>query len=375
MKSPYVSELQPNQVVTATFLVQSKDIRQKRTGEPCLSLVLSDRTGEIEAKMWDNVADVMDTFDRDDFLKIRGLVQIHQNRIQLTLHRAQRQLESDVDFTDFFPASERDPEQMFAQLLELVREIRNEPLRALVSAIFADEDVARRFKLAPAAKSIHHAYLGGLLEHVLSLCELARMTSAHYGSVDYDLLLAGVMLHDIGKIYELTYDRSFGYSSDGQLLGHIVIGLRMIGDKVRDVPDFPPKLRNLLEHMVISHHGELEFGSPKVPLFPEALLLHHLDNLDSKMEAMRWSLRKDRHIEGCWTAFSPALERAVLKKAKYLDVEPPAPKPANGAEPVAAPAAPSPAPTAPKAAPRAQAPVNSALADQLRALGLKKGNA
>ena len=239
MKSPYVSELQPNQVVTAIFLVQSKDIRQKRTGEPCLSLVLSDRTGEIEAKMWDNVAEVMDTFDRDDFLKIRGLVQVHQNRIQLTLHRAQRQAEADVDFTDYFPASERNPDEMFAQLMAMVREMGNEHLRALLSAIFADEDVARRYKLAPAAKNIHHAYLGGLLEHVLSLCALAKLTAAHYDNVDADLLLAGVMLHDIGKIHELTYDRSFGYSSDGQLLGHIVIGLRMIGDKMREVAGLP----------------------------------------------------------------------------------------------------------------------------------------
>jgi 3'-5' exoribonuclease len=376
MKSPYVSELQPNQVVTAIFLVQSKDIRQKRTGEPCLSLVLSDRTGEIEAKMWDNVAEVMDTFDRDDFLKIRGLVQIHQNRIQLTLHRAQRQAETDVDFTDYFPASERNPDEMFSQLMAMVREMGNEHLRALLSAIFADEDVSRRYKLAPAAKSIHHAYLGGLLEHVLSLCALAKLTAAHYDNVDADLLLAGVMLHDVGKIYELTYDRSFGYSSDGQLLGHIVIGMRMIGDKVREVPGFPPKLRNLLEHLVISHHGELEFGSPKVPLFPEALLLHHLDNLDSKMESMRGFLRKDRQMDGCWTTYSPSLERSVLKKAKYLaDDAPAVSKPVNGSETAAESDGHSASLTAAKPVARPSSPVNSALADQLRALGLKKGNA
>jgi 3'-5' exoribonuclease len=366
MKSPYVSELQPNQVVTATFLVQSKDIRQKRTGEPCLSLVLSDRTGEIEAKMWDNVADVMDTFDRDDFLKIRGLVQVHQNRMQLTLHKAQRQPESDVDFTDYFPASERNPDDMFAELMSTVRNLSNEHLRALLTAIFADADVARRYKLAPAAKNIHHAYLGGLLEHVLSLCALAKFTAPHY-SVDADLVLAGVMLHDIGKIYELTYDRSFGYSADGQMLGHIIIGLRMIGDKMPEVPDFPPKLRTLLEHLVISHHGELEFGSPKVPQFPEAMLLHHLDNLDSKMEAMRAHLRKDRQLDGCWTTYIPSLERSVLKKGRYLSDEPAAPKVA--AEPPAA------DPPSRPPAPRNHSPVNSAMAEKLRALGLDKGNA
>jgi 3'-5' exoribonuclease len=140
--------------------------------------------------------------------------------------------------------------------------------------------------------------------------------------VDPDLLLTGAILHDIGKVAELTYERSFGYSSEGQLLGHIVIGLRLLHEKLQQVPDFPPKLRILVEHLIVSHHGELEYGSPKVPLFPEAMLLHHLDNLDSKMECMRALAEKDRHIEGCWTGYSPTLERSILKKAKYLEDAP-----------------------------------------------------
>jgi 3'-5' exoribonuclease len=196
----------------------------------------------------------------------------------------------------------------------------------------SDPEIARRYKIAPAAKSVHHAYLGGLIEHVLSMCSLARLTSAHFKDIDLDLLLTGVVIHDIGKIHELTYDRAFGYSSEGQLTGHMVIGLRMISDKIAGIPDFPPRLRTLLEHMIISHHGELEFGSPKVPLFPEALLLHHLDNLDSKMECMRAFLEKDRLVVGCWTGYNASLERPVLKKRKYLDgtVEP-APQPATEA--------------------------------------------
>jgi 3'-5' exoribonuclease len=153
------------------------------------------------------------------------------------------------------------------------------------------------------------------------------------------LLLTGAVLHDVGKVAELTYDRSFGYSTEGQLLGHIVIGLRMLHDKLQQVPDFPPKLRVLVEHLMVSHHGELEYGSPKVPLFPEAMLLHHLDNLDSKMESMRALAEKDRHIEGCWTGYSPSLERSILKKAKYLEGEAPAAEPALAPTP-AEPAAP-----------------------------------
>jgi 3'-5' exoribonuclease len=329
MKSPYVSELQPNQVITATFLVQHKDIRQKRTGEPYLSMVLSDRTGELEAKMWDNVAEVMETFERDDFLKVRGLLQVYQNRLQLTVHRLQRQPENSVDFTDYYPCSKRNPEQMFSELLEIVRGVQDAHVKALLLAVLEDSEVAKRYKVAPAAKSVHHAFLGGLLEHVLSMCALAKLLSRHYPDVDLDLVLAGAVLHDIGKIYELTYDRSFGYSNEGQLLGHIVIGLRLMDDKIRQINEFPQKLRLLLEHLIVSHHGELEFGSPKVPAFPEALLLHHIDNLDSKMECMRAWLEKDRYVGGCWTGYNGTLDRSVLKKRKFLedlpepDAEPP----------------------------------------------------
>src|SRR6266851_3990274 len=190
MKSPYVSELQPNQIVSATFLVQHKDIRQKKTGEPYLSLILGDRTGEIDAKMWDNVAEVMDTFERDDFLKVRGLLQVYQNKLQLTVHKLQKTAEQEVDFTDYFPASKRPPEEMFAELQEIIRSIRNPWLRPLLEALMNDPEIARRYKLAPAAKSIHHAFLGGLIEHVLSLCSLARLVAGHYPDVDRELLLS-----------------------------------------------------------------------------------------------------------------------------------------------------------------------------------------
>jgi len=367
MKSPYVSELQPNQVITAMFLVQHKDIRQKKTGEPYLSLVLGDRTGDIDAKMWDNVSEVMDTFERDDFLKIRGLLQVYQNRLQLTVHRLQKQSEHEIDVTDYFPASARQPDEMFTELLNIIGTIRNPYLNALLRGLMEDPDIARRYRMAPAAKSIHHAYLGGLIEHVLSLCGLARLVASHYRDVDMDLLLTGVILHDIGKIYELSYDRSFSYSNDGQLLGHIIIALRLLDDKTRAIPGFPVKLRTLLEHMVISHHGELEFGSPKVPVFPEALLLHHLDNLDSKFETMRAFLAKDRFVDGCWTGYSSSLERSVLKKEKYMGDEPCEPPPLEIAA-VAAHAAPAPSsepvpvhPAAPSPSQKTNAPAGRSM--------------
>jgi 3'-5' exoribonuclease len=357
MKSPYVSELQANQVITATFLVQHKDIRQKKTGEPYLSLVLGDRTGDIDAKMWDNVAEVMDSFERDDFLKVRGLLQIHQNRLQLTLHKLQKQESDSVDAADYFPASLRNPDEMFAELLQYVGRMQNPHLKSLLEAMLNDSDIGPRFRIAPAAKNIHHAYLSGLLEHVVSLCGLARMAAEHYKNIDLDLLLAGVILHDIGKIHELTYDRSFGYSTEGQLLGHIVIALRMLDEKLRAMPDFPPKLRTLLDHMIVSHHGELEYGSPKLPVFPEALLLHHLDNLDAKMETMRAFLEKDRQVDGCWTGYSPTLERSVLKKSRYLEDAPSEPQ-ALPSHPLTTAAA-APRPSNPPQRPPQPAPTSS----------------
>jgi 3'-5' exoribonuclease len=324
MKSPYVSELQANQNVTATFLVSHKEIRQKKSGEPYLSLTLSDRTGDVDAKMFDNASEVLTIFERDNFIRVKGLLQIFQNRPQLTIHKIQTVADTEIDAADYFPASTRDRCEMFRELQGIIAGIANPHLKGLLDAIFADQAIAAAYRTAPAAKTVHHAWIGGLIEHVLSLCGLAKFAAAHYPDIDLDLLLAGVILHDLGKIHELAYVRSFSYSSEGQLLGHIVIGLRIVDEKLRLVPDFPAALRDLLLHMILSHHGELEFGSPKAPLFPEALLLHHLDNLDSKMECMRAQIEKDGLVEGVWTSYNHALGRSALKKRKFLEAAPPA---------------------------------------------------
>src|SRR5579872_2709603 len=325
MKSPYIKQAEINRNFTTSLLVRSKEIREKKTGEPYLSLSLCDRSGEIEAKMWDNVAEVMDTFERDDFIKVKGLIQIYHNRPQLTIHKMRRLEDGEVDYKDYFPASARDSAEMWRELRDITGAMRDVNLRALVNAVLDDPEIAQRYRKAPAAKQIHHAWLGGLLEHVLSLCQLCRYAAAHY-HVDLDLLLAGAVLHDLGKIYELSYDRSFGYTTEGQLLGHMVMGLRIMGDKLRDLPDFPPRLRTLVEHIIVSHHGKYEFGSPKLPQFPEALLLHYLDDMDSKMECMRALVENDPQVEGCFTSFHNSLDRTVLKKDRFLAPAPDAAK-------------------------------------------------
>jgi len=343
MKSPYIADLQAGQIATGVFLVHYKDVRSKKSGDLTLTLTLADRTGDIDARMWDNVDKVVDTFERDDFVRVKGLAQIHQNRLQFTLHTLVRVDEAEVDLGDFFSASARDPEEMFTELRGVIASINDRHLRGLLEAVFGDEEIARKFKRAPAAKSIHHAWLGGLLEHVLSLCALCRLVCPRYPHIDQDLVLTGAILHDVGKIDELTYDRGFNYSDSGQLIGHILQGMRIVDDKIRAIPNFPSRLQMLVNHLIISHHGELEFGSPKVPMFAEAMLLHHLDNLDSKIETIRGAIERDKLVEGNWTTMVHSLDRPILKKEKFLGLTPtprgpaatstPSPKPADHERP------------------------------------------
>ena len=341
MKSPYVSDLQPNQNVEATFLVSHKEVRQKKTGEPYLSLTLADRTGDLDAKMWDNAAEVISIFSHNDFIRVKGATQVFQNRMQFTIHKLKVVPESEIDLGDYLVASKRDRVEMQAELFAYIDAMTNPHLKGMLQGIFVDTAVAQAYRDAPAAKSVHHGWIGGLIEHVLSLCKLAKFTAAHYADIDADLLLSGVILHDIGKIYELEYARAIRYSDRGQLLGHIQIGMDMVRDQIQKMPEFPPKLRDLLLHLILSHHGQLEFGSPKLPVFPEALLLHLLDNMDSKMENMRGLLEHDRLIDGNWTTYSSILERSALKKDRFLDDTPQA-KPQPVAVPDAKPAATSP---------------------------------
>ena len=313
LKDLFVCDLEANQVVTTTLLVKSKEVKTKKSGEPYLSLILGDRSGELDAKMWDNIEEVEPTFDRDDFIKVKGMVQVYRNRPQLTIHKLRRCQDEEVNFADYFPKTKRDIEEMFEELLSVVDGIQNPYLRELLMNILMDEDLAGKFKQAPAAKTLHHAWLGGLLEHTLSLCKLCKLVAAHYSDLNMDLLLSGAVLHDIGKTEELSYTRSFTYTNEGQLLGHMILELDLINEKISQIEGFPHELKILVQHLIISHHGEYEFGSPKLPMFPEALVLHCLDNLDSKLEAMRIILRNDPNIEGDWTGHNQMFGRPLFK--------------------------------------------------------------
>jgi 3'-5' exoribonuclease len=318
LKTHFVRELEANQTVTSLFFVQSKEVKQKKSGDVYLSLTLADRTGTLDAKMWDGAAEAASTFDRGDFVKVKGLIEVYRNRPQMRVHKLRRAEDAEVDFADYFPHTACDIDQMWTELRAAVAEMSNTHLRALVEAFLDDPEVAQRFRKAPAAKSLHHARIGGLLEHVMSLVRLWRLACQNYQFIDRDLLLAGVVLHDIGKIYELSYDRSFGYTTEGRLLGHMTMALKMLDAKAAAVSGFPPKLKTLVEHMILSHHGRYEFGSPRLPVFPEAVLLHYLDDLDSKMDSMRATLAGEPVMAGEWTGMNPSLDRSLLNKDKYL---------------------------------------------------------
>jgi 3'-5' exoribonuclease len=323
MKEFFISECsrQENKVITSSFVVASKQVKAKKNGEPYLALILADRTGQIEAKMWDNVDEFILGFEQDDFLKIKGLINKYKNRFQLTIHKLRRMAEAEIDFTDYLPKTTKDIGELWRTLTEFVASFQNPHLKSLVELFMADADIAERYRNAPAAKTLHHAYIGGLLDHVVSLFRSCDLMCRNYPQVNRDLLLTGAFLHDIGKIQELTYNRAFSYTTRGQLLGHMVIELEMLQAKLEQLPGFPAELKTLLEHMIISHHGQYEFGSPKLPMFPEALLLHYLDDLDSKMEAMRAHFEREAELEGPWTSYNASLGRPVLDSKKFMQGE------------------------------------------------------
>jgi 3'-5' exoribonuclease len=331
MKAHFVVDLSDGQTVVSHFLVRDKEVRTSvRTGACWLQLELVDRTGAISGKMWDNFALLVPTFDRDDVVQIRGRVKLFNGQKELALEQIVPAIERDYDLSDFLPHTKCDIEEMYANLRAAVTRVRNPWLKQLLSSVVDDPSLAPRIKRAPAAMTMHHAFIGGLLEHVMSLAGLVPGVTAQYPELDADLLLTGVVLHDIGKIDELRYSRGIDYSTEGRLLGHIMIGAQLVHEKIKAIAGFPPQLAVLVEHLILSHHGSLEFGSPSLPQTREAIALHFLDDMDSKMGAMRATIDLASCGSGTsvWTDRNPSLRRALLRSDKYFDTN--ATIPSNG---------------------------------------------
>ena len=318
MKTQFIIDLKDGSAVTSFFLVRVKEIRTSaKSNRSWLHLDLADRSGNIAAKMWDNFADLVELFDRDDIVKIRGRAKLYNDQIELTIDQIQPASESEYDLADFLPHTKEDVEKLYARVREAAGSVKNPWIRKLLASVVDDPAIEPKLKRAPAAMTMHHAFLGGLLEHVVSLLGLMEGVAQHYPELDLDMLVAGIILHDIGKTEELAYNRAIGYTTEGELLGHIALGQAIVRRKIDAIAGFPRPLAVAIEHLILSHHGSLEFGSQKLPQFREAIALNFLDDMDSKMAAMRATLANCSG-PGDWSERNPALRRNLLRLSEYL---------------------------------------------------------
>ena len=312
MKNQFISEIKVGDFVDDIFVLSEKILAQKRDGNNFLNVTLSDKTGTIKGVVWDNVDQISAGVASGDFVHIKGNVNEYRGAFQLVIKKMEACSVEVVDPSDFLPTTRRDIGSMFERLLKLTASIETAYLKKLIETFWNDKEFVSKFKTAPAAKKMHHAYIGGLLEHTLSMASLADKIAGHYSGVNRDLLLAGAVLHDIGKIKEYEYEFSIDYSDEGRLLSHIVMGIEMIDEKLPEIEDFPKDQMFLLKHMIVSHHGTREFGSPEPPKTIEAVILNYLDEIDSKVKGIRDFISTEDPNE-TWTSFHRVLGRHFYK--------------------------------------------------------------
>ncbi|ABK98073.1 3'-5' exoribonuclease YhaM family protein [Pelobacter propionicus] len=313
MTRQYVADIKDRDPVKGVFLVKEKIMAMAKNGKPYMNLRFMDKSGEVDAKLWDNT-DVLDKlFDKNDFVRVRGKASVYMNKMQVVVAEISRVPDEEVNLADFLPESPRSIGEMRQELRDVVGALDNSHLKGLMEAFLADEPLMDQYCKAPAAKGMHHVYLGGLLEHSLALVRLIRAIVPLYEGINEDLLVVGALLHDVGKIQEMSYERAFDYTDAGKLLGHITIGVELVEDKIRQVDGFPRELSLLLKHMLLSHHGQYEFGSPKRPKTVEATILNYLDDMDSKINGIRTHIAKETASSSRWTAHHRLYDRYFFK--------------------------------------------------------------
>ncbi len=317
----YINEIKDNDQVDSLFLVKEKSSGITKTGNAYLKLKLVDHSGEIEGRIWTSVETFADSFEKDDFVHIMGKAVSFQEHLQLNITQIERIGEEEILFSDFFPMAEKDIDEMFHSLIEISQQIKNPHLSQLLQLFWEDESFIKRFKMAPASKWLHHNCLGGLLEHTFSLVQLVLKNVSHYIGLNLDLLLTASILHDLGKVDELSYHRSFDYSDEGRLLGHIILGLERVEDKIRQLPDFPKDLSTLLKHLLLSHHGQYIWGSPKRPMTLEAVMLHYLDDMDAKMNGIQQFIKKQVPDGSRWSAYHRIFEQYFYVPTLFEQME------------------------------------------------------
>ena len=318
MPRRYVSQFGERETIDEVFLASEKQLRTNRNGNLYLQVRLSDRTGSMTAMMWNASDNQYGAFNNGDYLRVQGTTQFYNGGLQLILQRFETVEAKSVDEADFVTLAASDVDLLASRLQQLLRGLQNEHLRNLAECFLMDEAFMEKFVSAPAGVKNHHAYKGGLLHHVVSLMELCAIVAPRYPDVDPDLLLIGAFLHDMGKIDELTYERELGYSDEGQLIGHVVIAVGLLNEKVQESQklsgeEFPRELLLRLQHMIVSHHGEYQYGSPKLPMTLEAVALHYLDNLDAKLYSLGQLIRDDVNADSSWTPFQQNLQRKLFK--------------------------------------------------------------
>ena len=323
MKKIFVKDIQERDLVDSPFLVRDKIIGMAKNGRPYMTLKLMDCTGEVEGRIWDRVDEISARFNKDDFVKVSGKASVYMGKMQLVLQELDRIEESAVELSDFLPVSIRPVAEMVAELTTVVNGLADSDLRSLMQAFLADEAFMAGYTRAPAAKAMHHVYLGGLLEHSLAVAVLANDISRRYPDLNRDLLVVGALLHDVGKVAELRYQRSFEYTDAGKLLGHIVIGVELVEEKLRTLQAFPQELAIHLKHLLLSHHGQYEYGSPKRPKTMEAVILNFLDDLDSKINGVRTHINREPDSDSSWTQYHRLYDRYFFKGTSEKSVPEP----------------------------------------------------
>lgn len=311
----YIDTLRDGMRVSDVYLCKSKTIALTKTGKEYGNVILQDKTGQIESKIWDLHNPGIDEFEPMDYVQVDGNVTVFNNANQLNIQRIRRAEAGQYAPEDYFPVSEKNISEMYLKLKKLVSGISDPYLQKLLHLFFV-EDTAfiKTFCAHSAAKSVHHGFIGGLLEHTLSVAELCSLCASHYPFVSRDLVITGALLHDIGKTVELSEFPSNDYTDEGQLLGHIMIGAQMVSDRIKTIPGFPKKLRSEVIHLILSHHGELEFGSPKKPALMEALILSFADNMDAKVETMHEALLSKQPLnQDGWLGFNRLLDTNIRK--------------------------------------------------------------
>jgi len=311
MERIFVQDLRVGTTVTQPFLVKAKNPRQKKTGEPFLSFLLGDRTGEISGTLWEDFDEAERTIEPGDFVRLKAFVGSFQGLPQLNILRIQKLDPKDIDREEFCPSTGKDVEEMMSYLRRVSASLENPHLRGLLSSFLEDQAFVANFKKSPAAKGLHHVYLGGLLEHTASVVRICEAVLAYYEGIHRDLLLAGAILHDVGKIQELGFEKGIAdYTDEGRLLGHIVIGSLMVKERILSLPDFPRSLELELLHILISHHGEHAWGSPKRPKTVEALIVHHVEDLDAKVIGFQQFMGQSKDPQRPhWTLYHKTFER------------------------------------------------------------------